>query len=203
MYMGGLHARDGCQQRAHHPRLFRLVVGLARDLGLWATRGLHRRTGRAGSGLWALDHGAADHGAWRALTDLARLVARADARRAGRYRGLQDVLGHIRRCRALTLEHVPAHVGQCGARRDGCLQNILGPVHLGALATLVGIPAVATAVATIATRTCTVITSTFAHFAGALGYIDEPLNRPTPPKHGTKNESHDQETQIRNHFLQG
>jgi hypothetical protein len=132
-----LHRADTGEQRAHHPGLVGAVIGLAGDRGLRAARGLHRCAGRARLRLGALNNGAADHGAGRAFADLAGLVARGDTGRARGHSGLQDVLRHIRGRRALALEHILGHIGQRRARGDRRLQDVLGPVDLGALA-LVG-----------------------------------------------------------------
>ena len=118
------------EQGAHQPGLFGFVSGLARDLGLWATGRLHGCAGRALLGLWAGNDGAARAGARRAGPNLAGLVARADAGRAGRNRGLQNVSRHVRRRRALGLEHVATEIGLRGARRNRRLEHILGPINL-------------------------------------------------------------------------
>lgn len=127
-----LHRANAGEQRAHHPRLLGLVIGLTGDLRLGAARGLHGGAGRAGAGLGALYYGATSHRARRALTYLTRLVARADTRWARRNRGLQDILRHVGRGRALGLQHVAAHIGLRRARRNTGLQDIFGPVNLGA-----------------------------------------------------------------------
>ena len=134
-YVCVLHARAG-QQWAHHPGLFRRVVGLAAHFGLRAPRRLHRCTRRARLGLRALYDGAAGTGAGRALADLTGLVACADAGRAGGDGRLENVAAHIGQCGTLGLEHVARQIGLCRARRDGGLQNILGPIDLGALVAL-------------------------------------------------------------------
>jgi hypothetical protein len=131
-YALGLETRNCREQGAHHPGLLGLVVGLAADLGLRATRRLHSGTGRALLLGRALNDGAAGARARRAGANLAGLITRADAWRAGGDSGLQDVLGHIRRCGALRFEHVATHVGLGRARRDAGLQHVLGPVNLGA-----------------------------------------------------------------------
>ena len=81
-----LHAADRRQQRANHPGLLRFVVGLAMHLRLRATRRLDGGAGRAGFRLRTGHNGASRSGARRALTDLAGLVAGADAGRAGGHR---------------------------------------------------------------------------------------------------------------------
>ena len=131
-----LHWADGRQQGAHHPRLLGLVVGLAGDMGLRATRRLHSSAGRALRGLGAGHHRATRAGARRALTDLTGLIACADARRAGWHGRLQHVLGHIGRGRALGFEHVPGHVGLGRAWRNAGLQHILGPINRRAPVTI-------------------------------------------------------------------
>jgi hypothetical protein len=146
-----LHAGNSGEQRAYHPGLLRLIVGLAADLGLRAAGRLHCCAWRALLLWWALDHGATGTGARWARANLAGLVARADARRAGRNRGLQDVLGHVRRRRALGLEHVTTHVGLGRAWGDAGLQNILGPVNLGATITVTIVASVAALAAALAT----------------------------------------------------
>ena len=160
-----LHTADLCEQRAHHPRLLRLILGLAADDGLRAAGRLNRGARRARRRWRAGHNGATCDGAGRALTDLAGLVARADAGRARRHGGLQDILGHIRRGRALALQHVAAEVGLGRARRDGRLQNILGPVDGGAASLIVGVLLGAVAV----------IAAGLADLAGALGYVYEGL----------------------------
>jgi hypothetical protein len=165
-----LEARDCGQQRADHPGLLGLVVGLAADLGLRATRGLHSGTGRALFLGRAFDHRAAGAGARRARANLAGLVAGADAGRARRDCGLQDVLRHIRRCGALGLEHVAAHVGLGRAGRDAGLQNVLGPVDAGAAIAIV----VVTSVAALATAlTAAIIARLAADIARRLSNINE------------------------------
>jgi hypothetical protein len=128
-----LHAADRSQKRAHHPGLLRLVVGLAIDLGLRAARRLYSGAGRAALGLRAGYDGAAGSGARRALTDLAGLVARADAGRAGGNGRLEDIAAHVGRRGALRLQHVAAHVGLRWASGNRSLEHILGPVDLGTL----------------------------------------------------------------------
>jgi hypothetical protein len=130
------HATDTSQQRPYHPRLLRLIVGLAMHLGLRAAGWLHGSARRAALGLRAGHHGAPRARAGWALTDLAWLVARADTRRTRRHGRLEDVAAHVRWRRALGLEHVAAHVGLRRAWRNRRLQNILGPIDLGALVAL-------------------------------------------------------------------
>jgi hypothetical protein len=132
-YLVYLHRADRGQQRTHHPRILWLILRLAADLGLRTPWRLYGGAWRACCGLGALDNGASDHGARRALTDFARLVARRDARRARWYGGLQDVFGHVWRSRALCFQHIPRHVGLRRARRNTGLEYILGPVNRGTL----------------------------------------------------------------------
>jgi len=127
-----LKATHRRQHRSHGPRLLLLIIGLAVHLGLRATWWLYRSARRARLGLGTLDNRAPRARARRALADLARLVACADARRARRHGRLQNVPRHVRRCRALCLEHVPAHIGLLRARRNRGLQNVLGPINLRA-----------------------------------------------------------------------
>ena len=99
-----LHTCNRRHKRTHHPRVLWFVIGLATDLGFWATRWLHRCTRRTALGLGARDHGAT--GRWRARrarTDLTRLITRADTRRARRHRRFQDITGHIGRRTTLRL----------------------------------------------------------------------------------------------------
>lgn len=127
---GPLHPADRRHKRAHHPGILWLVFCLAADLGFGAARGLHRRARRAALRLWARDNGASLR--WRARragTDLARLIARADTRRARRYRRLQNIARHIGRCGALRLQHIARHIGLRCTRRNRGLQHILGPVY--------------------------------------------------------------------------
>lgn len=126
---GPLHPADRSHKRTHHPRVLWFVFGLAADLGFGAAWRLHRRARWAALRLWARDHWASlGWRARRAGTDLARLIARADTRRARRYRRLQDVSRHIGRCRALRLQHIARHIGLRCTRRNRGLQHILGPV---------------------------------------------------------------------------
>jgi len=161
---GFLHIADCAEERAHHPRLFGLVAGLAGDMRFGATRRLNGGTRRARLGLGALHCRAAGAGAGRALTDLAGLVAGADARRAWRNRRLQDVLGHIRGRRTLSLEHIAAHVGKRRAGRDRGLQDVFGPINLRTRTTIGMIVMVAVAVAAAG------VAGPPADLAGALGY---------------------------------
>ncbi len=116
-----LHTADLGEQRAHHPRLLRLILCFTAHYGLRATGRLNGGARRARRRWRAGYDGATCNGAGRALADLAGLVARADTGRARRDGGLQDILGHIRRGRALALQHVAAEVGLGRARRDGGL----------------------------------------------------------------------------------
>lgn len=169
-----LQATNGRQHRAHHPGLLGLILGLAGDTRLRAARRLHSCTGRAGLGLRALNHRATHHRAGRALTDLAGLVAGADARRARGHSRLQNVLGHIRGRRALALQHIARHIGLGWAGRDGGPQHILRPVNLRAC-TMIITAAVAgiTARTTVVARACTGVTRTLADLTSRLHNIDE------------------------------
>ena len=166
------HARDRCQQRAHKPRLLLHIIGLAADRGFGAARGLHGRAGCARLGFGAGDNRATRTRARRAVANLAGLVARADAGRAGRYSRLEHVLGHVRRRRAFRLEHVPTHIGLGWARGNTRLQDVLGPVDLGALDALALVVLAAILFFTFAS---TVVTGLPTRAAGALGDIDEGL----------------------------
>ncbi len=95
-----------------------MVIGLTRHLGLRAAGWLHSSARRALFGLRAGDHRATGTRARRALTNLAGFVTCGDTRRAWWYRGLQNILGHVGRCRALRLEHVATHVRLGWARGD-------------------------------------------------------------------------------------
>lgn len=203
--MGNLHRTDAGQQRADHPGLFGLIVGLAGDLGLGAARGLNGGTGRTLPGRRAFDCRAARARAGRALTDLARLVACADAGRAGRYCRLQNVLGHVGRCRALGLQHVARHVGLRRARRNRRTQHVFGPVDRRAALVIIGVSTRALAPAT-ATR-ATVTGLALADIAVGLGDIYEvlvPLRiHLKVHQHGTYDEADSKNTGIWKYLLQG
>jgi hypothetical protein len=169
-----LHAADCCEQRADHPGLLFLVIGLTADLGFRASRRLNGGARRAALGLRAGDHGASRARAGRALTDLTGLVTGADTGRAGGNRGLENVTAHIGRCGALRLEHVAAHVGLRRAGRDAGFEHVLGPVDLGALDTAALVVLVAAIVLLLAAA---VVTRSATIAAGALSNIYEPLVR--------------------------
>jgi hypothetical protein len=167
-----LHAADCCEQRADHPGLLFLVIGLTADLGFRASRRLDGGTRRAALGLRTGDYGASRTRAGRALTDLTGLVTGADTGGAGGNCGLEDVLGHIRRCGALGLEHVAAHVGLRRAGRNTGFENILGPVNLRTLDTAALVVLVA---AIVLLLTFAFIAVATAVAAGALHNINETL----------------------------
>ena len=121
LFLQARHVADRGEQRAHHPGFLWDIIGLAFDNGFGATRGLDGRARRAALGLGAGDHRASRAGAGRALTDLAGLVAGADAGRARRDGGLQYIAAHIGRGRTFGLEHIAAQIGLRRARRDGGL----------------------------------------------------------------------------------
>jgi len=79
------------QHRPHEPRTLLLILRLAGHLRLRAPRRLHRSARSTGLGFWAGDHGTSGSRARRAFTNLAGLVAGADAGRAGRHRRLQNI----------------------------------------------------------------------------------------------------------------
>ena len=162
----GLHATNAGQERAHHPRLLWLVVGLAMHLGFGAARRLDGCARRAALGLRAGDHRASRPRAGRAFADLTGLVALADTGGAGWHRRLENIATHVRRGRTFRLEHIAAQVGLRGARRNRCLQNILGPVNLRTLIAALFFM-VFFAVAT------TILARALAYLTRALCYIDE------------------------------
>lgn len=168
-----LHIADRGEERAHHPGFFRYIIRLAFDDGFGASRRLHRCTRRAALGFGARDDGAARPGARRTFTDLARLVARADARWAGRHCRLENIAAHIGRRGAFRLEHVAAQIGLRRARRNRRLQHIFGPIDLGAAITVL-------LVATVLLRHSAAARARvpFADFARGLGDIYETFCEP-------------------------
>lgn len=124
-----LHRADGGQQWTDHPWLFTFIAGTAVHLWLRAAGWLHSCTGSAGLRLRAVWQWATGTRAGRAFTDLAGLVAGADAGRAGGHGGLQHVAGHVHWSGALRLEHIAAQIGLLGTGRNRGLQHILGPVN--------------------------------------------------------------------------
>lgn len=85
----------------------------------------------------ALNNGASRSRARRALTNLARLVARANTRRARGHRRFKHVLGHVGWGRALTLQHIPSHIRLRRARRHRRLQHVFAPVDCGTAFTVI------------------------------------------------------------------
>lgn len=175
------HAADGGEQRAHHPGFLRDIVRLALDDGFRAARRLDGGAGRAALGFGARDNGASRARARRALSNLAGLVARADAGRARRHCGLQDIAAHVGRSGAFGLEHVAAEIGLGRARRNGSLQDVFRPIDLGAAIAvlLVALVAVTIAFAVTAGAIAAFLLAfagiSAADFTGRLGHIDEAL----------------------------
>jgi len=133
-------------------------------LGLRAAGRLDRGAGRAALGLGTLYHGATGARARRALTDLARFVAGADAGRAGGHGRLENVAAHVGQRGTSRLEHVATHIRLGWAGRDGGLEYILGPVDLRALLTCMTL---------LLIHAFAGMSGTLTDVAGSLGDIDE------------------------------
>ena len=80
------------------------------DVGFRAGLDLYGRASGAGLGLRAFHCRATRARARRAFPNLTGFGARADARRAGGHRGLEDILAHIRLRRAFRLQHILGHI---------------------------------------------------------------------------------------------
>ena len=164
---------DRGQQRPNHPRFIWFIICLATNLRFRATRWFHGSTRGTGLGFRTCDHGTTRTRARRAFTNLARLIAGADARRAGRYSRLQNITRHVGRSRAFCLEHITAHIGLGRARRYTGFQNILGPVYLR---TLDAFAIFILAAVLLSTFTAALASRPTARTARALCYINKGLS---------------------------
>ena len=116
--------------RQHRSYLrLRLVFRIALNRRFRAGFAYRSRTGGTRFRFRALDNRTAGTRAGRTFTDLTRLRARGNTRRAFRHRTLENVFRHIGLRRAFCLEHIPRHVWKRRTRRHGTLHNPFA--HIG------------------------------------------------------------------------